>query len=231
MNQRALAAEFIGTFCLVAGGVGTALFTAPATPGGGILAVSLAFGLSILIMAYALGHISGGHFNPAVTLGLVAGGRFGAGDAVGYIIAQVLGAIAAAVVFSFIMAGAPVGGGAPKWNTWMAVSNHFGGPGQFAMGSAFLAEVVMAALFMIVIMGATSKKAPAGFAPIAIGLTVALAHLVTIPITNTSLNPARSTATAVMAGGKAMADLWLFWVAPIVGAMIGGAISKWIQNE
>jgi aquaporin Z len=226
MNQRALAAEFIGTFALVVGTCGSALFSLKA--GGTLVAVAFGIGLPVLIMAYAIGHLSGGHFNPAVTLGLVAGGRFNAGDAVGYIIAQVLGGIAAAFVFQIILSGSMSGG---KWNTFMDISNTFGGAGQFSMGAAFLIEVVMAALFLIVVMGATSKRAPAGFAPIAIGLAVVLFHLVSIPVTNTSLNPARSTATAMFAGGKAFADLWLFWVAPVVGAMIGGAISKWLQNE
>jgi aquaporin Z len=229
MNQRALAAEFIGTFALVTGTCGAALFSLPA--GGTLVAVAFGIGLPVLIMAYAIGHLSGGHFNPAVTLGLVAGGRFNAGDAVGYIVAQVLGGIAAAFVFSLIINGAPVGAGIPKWNSFLAISNTYGGPKEFAMGSAFLIEVVMAALFLIVVMGATSKRAPAGFAPIAIGLAVVLFHLVSIPVTNTSLNPARSTATAVFAGADAIADLWLFWVAPAIGAIIGGIMSKWLQNE
>jgi aquaporin Z len=231
MNQRALAAEFIGTFALVTGACGAALFSAPA--GGGLVAVAFGIGLPVLIMAFAIGHISGGHYNPAVTLGLVAGGRFNAGDAVGYIIAQVLGGIAAALIFSLIWSGQMSVGpsAAAKWNGFMEISNTFGGPRGFSMVSVILIEVVMAALFLIVVMGSTSKRAPAGFAPIAIGLAVVLFHLVSIPVSNTSLNPARSTATAVLAGGKAMAYLWVFWVAPIVGAMIGGAISKWLQNE
>lgn len=225
VNPRALAAEFIGTFVLVTATCGSALFSAPA--GGGLLGVSLAIGLSVLVMAYAVGHISGGHFNPAVTLGLVAGGRFKAGDALPYIVAQVLGGIAAAVIFSIILGGA-IGG---KHNSFLAISNTFGGNGQFTMMSAFLTEVVITALFLIVIMGATSKRAPAGHAAIAIGLALVLFHLVSIPVTNASLNPARSTAPAVIAGGKAIADLWVFWVAPIMGAIIGGIISKWLQNE
>jgi aquaporin Z len=227
MNQRALAAEFIGTFTLVSAVCGAALFSAPA--GGGLVGVAFAVGLSVLAMAYAVGHISGGHFNPAVTLGLVAGGRFDMGNAVPYIIAQVLGGLAAAIVFSVILSGAPAGG--VKWNGFAAISNSFGGNGQFSMMSALLIEVVITALFLIVIMGATSKRAPAGFAPIAIGLALVLFHLVSIPVSNASLNPARSTATAFLAGGRDLANLWLFWVAPIIGGVIGGTISKWMQNE
>jgi aquaporin Z len=229
MNQRALAAEFFGTFTLVTAVCGAALFSAPA--GGGLVGVAFAVGLSVLAMAYALGPISGGHFNPAVTMGLVAGGRFAATDAVGYIIAQVAGGIAAAAIFGVILSGAPGGAGAVKWNSFMAISNNFGGNGQFTLLSAFLIEVVITALFLMVIMGATSKRAPAGFAPIAIGLALVLFHLVSIPVSNASLNPARSTATAVFAGGAAISNLWVFWVAPIVGAMLGGVISKWLQNE
>ena len=229
MNQRALAAEFIGTFTLVTATCGSALFSAPA--GGGLIAVAFAIGLSVLVMAYAVGPISGGHFNPAVTLGLVAGGRFNAGDAVGYIIAQVAGGVAAAAIFAVILGGAPAGGGVTKWNSFMAISNGYGGPGQFSMLSVFLVEVVVTALFLVVIMGATSKRAPAGFAPIAIGLALVLFHLVSIPVSNASINPARSTAPAILAGGKALTDLWLFWVAPILGGIIGGVTSKWLQNE
>lgn len=229
MNQRALAAEFIGTFTLVSAVCGAALFSAPA--GGGLVGVAFAVGLSVLTMAYALGHISGGHFNPAVTVGLIAGGRFSTSEAIPYIIAQVLGGLVAAFVFSAILNGAPVGAGTPKWNSFAAISNSFGGPGQFTLGAAFIVEVVITALFLIVIMGATSKRAPAGFAPIAIGLALTLFHLISIPVSNASLNPARSTATALLAGGPAIANLWVFWVAPILGAAIGGIIAKWLQNE
>ena len=229
MNQRALAAEFIGTFALVSAVCGSALFSAPA--GGGLVGVAFAVGLSVLAMAYAVGHISGGHFNPAVTLGLVAGGRFKANDAVSYIIAQVLGGLAAAFVFSIILKGAPAGATVPKWNSFMAISNTFGGVGQFSEASAFIIEVVITALFLIVIMSATSKRAPAGFAPIAIGLSLTLFHLISIPVSNASLNPARSTATALLAGGQAIGDLWVFWVAPILGAVIGGFAAKWLQEE
>ena len=228
MNQRALAAELIGTFALVFVGCGTAMFSGPTA---GIVAVSLAFGLTIVAAAYALGHISGGHFNPAVTLGLVAGGRFQSSDALSYIAAQVVGAVAAAIVLSMIFNGAPVGPGATKWNDMQAVANGYGGARGFTMSAAFIIEFVMAALFLIVIMGSTSKRAPAGFAPIAIGLAVVFFHLLSIPVTNTSLNPARSTAPAILAGGKALADLWLFWVAPILGAVAGGTIARWTQSE
>jgi aquaporin Z len=230
MNQRALAAEFIGTFALVFVGCGTAMFSGPMATGG-IVAVSFAFGLTIVTMAFALGHISGGHFNPAVTAGLVAGGRFSSTEAPYYIAAQVLGGLAAAAVLSSILGGAPVGAGATKWNDMQAVSNHFGGAKEFSMAAAFIIEFVMAALFLIVIMGSTSKRAPAGFAPIAIGLAVVLFHLLSIPVTNTSLNPARSTAPALFAGGAAVSQLWLFWVAPILGALVGGWIARWAQNE
>jgi aquaporin Z len=230
MNHRALAAEFIGTFALILFGCGTALF-AGAMPTGGILAVSLAFGLTMVAVAFALGHVSGGHFNPAVTFGLVAGGRFPAEQSLGYIVAQVGGGAAAAGCLLVIAGGAPTGAGVGKWNDMMAISNHFGGKGEFSMLAAFLIEFLMAALFLVVIMGSTSKRAPAGFAPIAIGLTMLLAHLVSLPVTNTSLNPARSTATALFAGGKAIADLWLFWAAPILGAVAGGIVARWTQAE
>jgi aquaporin Z len=230
MNHRALAAEFIGTFALILFGCGTALF-AGAMPTGGILAVSLAFGLAMVAVAFALGHVSGGHFNPAVTFGLVAGGRFPAEQSLGYIVAQVGGGAAAAGCLLVIAGGAPTGAGVGKWNDMMAISNHFGGKGEFSMLAAFLIEFLMAALFLVVIMGSTSKRAPAGFAPIAIGLTMLLAHLVSLPVTNTSLNPARSTATALFAGGKAIADLWLFWAAPILGAVAGGIVARWTQAE
>lgn len=229
MNQRALAAEFIGTFGLVSAVCGTALFSAPA--GGGLVAVAFAAGLAVLAMAYAVGHVSGGHFNPAVTVGLIAGGRFSTADAIPYIVAQVLGGLAAAFVFSAILNGAPTSASVPKWNSFMAISNTFGGPAQFTMASAFIVEVVITALFLIVIMGSTSKRVPAGFAPIAIGLAMTMLYLVSMPVSNASLNPARSTATALLAGGPAIANLWVFWVAPIVGAAIGGAIAKWLQNE
>ncbi|MCB1504037.1 MAG: aquaporin Z [Hyphomicrobiaceae bacterium] len=228
MTTRALGAEFIGTFALVTATCGSALFSAPS--GGGLVAVAIAIGLSVLMMAYAVGHISGGHFNPAVTLGLVAGGRFDAAKAPAYIIAQVLGGIAAAAVFSIILGGY-LGGGKVEFNTFAAISNNYGGTGGFSALSAFLMEVVITALFLIVIMGATSSSAPAGFAPLAIGVALMVLHLVSIPVTNASLNPARSTAPAIFAGGTALAHLWMFWVAPILGGVLGGVISRWLQEE
>jgi aquaporin Z len=220
---KELGAEFIGTFALVTAVCGAALFSAPSA---GLVAVAFAVGLSVLAMAFAVGHISGGHFNPAVTCGLIAGGRFEAGKAVGYIIAQVLGGIAAAVVFYLILKGAPAG----KWNDFTAISNLYGS-GHFSLVSVALIEIVITALFLIVILGATSPRAPAGFAPIAIGLALTLFHLVAIPVSNASLNPARSTATAIFGGAEALGSLWLFWVAPIVGGVIGGIISRWLQEE
>ncbi len=229
MNLRPLAAEFIGTFVLVTATCGAALFSAPA--GGGLVAVAFAIGLSVLIMAYAVGHISGGHFNPAVTLGLVAGGRFDMGSAIGYIVAQVLGGILAALIFYAILSGAPAGAGITKWNDFQAISNTYGGPKGFTMAAAVLMEVVVTAIFLIVIMGATSRKAPAGFAPIAIGVALLVLHLVSIPVTNASLNPARSTAPAIVAGGQALEQLWVFWLAPIIGGIVGGILGRWLQEE
>jgi aquaporin Z len=231
MNMRALGAEFFGTFALVAATCGAALFSAPA--GAGLLAQAFAIGLSVLMMAYAVGHVSGGHFNPAVSLGLVASGRVDMGTAVGYIVAQVLGGILAALIFSTILSGAPpAGAGIPRWNGFAEISNTYGGPRGFTLQAVFLTEVVVTALFLIVIMGATSKKAPAGFAPIAIGVALLVLHLVSIPVSNASLNPARSTAPALLAtGGTALSQLWVFWVAPIIGGVIGGLIGRWMQDE
>ena len=220
---RELGAEFIGTFTLVSAVCGAALFSAPSA---GLVAVAFAVGLAVLAMAFAVGHISGGHFNPAVTCGLVAAGRFEAGKVPGYIIAQVLGGAAAAAIFWFILSGAPAG----KWNDFVAISNLYGGK-NFSLIAVGLTEIVITALFLIVIVGATSRRAPPGLAPIAIGFALAMFHLVSIPVTNASLNPARSTATAIFGGADALASLWLFWVAPIVGGVIGGAISKWLQDD
>lgn len=222
--QKELGAEFIGTFALVTAVCGAALFSAPSA---GLVAVAFAVGLSVLAMAFAVGHISGGHFNPAVTLGLVAGGRFEAGKAVPYIIAQVLGGAAAAAVFYVILGGAAAGG---KWNDFTAISNLYGGA-HSSLLAVGLIEIVITALFLVVIVGSTSRRAPAGFAPIAIGLALTLFHLVAIPISNASLNPARSTATAIFGGAEAWQSLWLFWVAPILGGVIGGLIAKWLQEE
>jgi aquaporin Z len=198
--------------------------------GGGLLAFALAPGLAVLVMAFAVGHISGGHFNPAVTLGLVAGGRFAPTHAVGYIVAQCLGGLAAGFLFSIIASGAPVSAAAVKWNTFVSIANT-AGAGKFSLLSVFMVEIIATLLLLVVIMGATSKQVAAGFAPIAIGLSVTLFHLIALPISNASFNPARSTAIAVVAGGQPLSDLWVFWVAPIVGAVAGGAISRWLQSE
>jgi aquaporin Z len=223
MSKR-LGAEFLGTFWLVLGGCGSAVLAAAVpTLGIGFAGVSLAFGLTVLTMAYAVGHVSGGHFNPAVSLGLVVGGRFAVADLPGYVIAQVLGAIAAGGVLYLIAsgkAGFDVSAG--------FASNGFAehSPGGYSMMAALVCEIVLTAFFLIVILGATDGRAPAGFAPIAIGLCLTLIHLISIPVTNTSVNPARSTGVAVFVGGWAVQQLWLFWVAPLVGAALGGVIYK-----
>ena len=223
--DRKLAAEFFGTFWLVLGGCGSAVLAATFPQVGiGLVGVSLAFGLTVLTMAYAIGHVSGCHLNPAVTLGLVSAGRFKAGEAVPYIIAQVAGGIAGAVILYVIAtgkAGAEIGGFA---------SNGYGdlSPGKYSMLAAFVCEVVMTFFFLFIILGATHGKAPAGFAPIAIGLGLTLIHLISIPVTNTSVNPARSTSQALFAGGGAIAQLWLFWIAPIIGAVIAGKVYSWL---
>ena len=227
--MKKLLAEFLGTFWLVFGGCGSAVFAA-AFPelGIGFAGVALAFGLTVLTAAYALGHISGGHFNPAVSIGLFAGGRFEAKDLVPYIVAQVLGGTLAAGLLYVIMQGqadfSGVGGFAS--NGYAALS-----PSHYSMISALIIEVVLTAFFLIVIMGATDKRAPAGFAPIAIGLALTLIHLISIPVTNTSVNPARSTAVALFAETAALGQLWLFWIAPIVGAIAGALIYRRVASE
>ena len=223
---KRLAAEFVGTFWLVLGGCGSAVLAAAFPEVGiGLLGVSLAFGLTVLTMAYAIGHISGCHLNPAVSVGLVVGGRFPARDLAPYVIAQVLGAIAAAAVLLFIAsgkAGFELAGG--------LASNGYGAhsPGGYTLASAFVAEVVMTLFFLLIILGATDKRAPAGFAPIAIGLALTLIHLISIPVTNTSVNPARSTGPALLVGDWALDQLWLFWAAPIAGAVIAGALYRFL---
>lgn len=219
-------AEFLGTFWLTFGGCGSAVLAA-AFPnvGIGLLGVSLAFGLTVLTMAFAIGHISGCHLNPAVTLGLWAGGRFDSKDILPYWVAQVLGAVAGAFVLYVIASGAAdfsLAGG--------FASNGYGdhSPGGYSMLAALVAEVVLTAFFLFVIMGSTDKRAPAGLAPIAIGLCLTLIHLISIPVTNTSVNPARSTGPALFVGGWALEQLWLFWVAPLVGAAIGGFLYAWL---
>lgn len=221
--QRELTAEFVGTFSLVCAVCGSALFSATMA---GLVAIAFAVGLSVMAMAFAVGHISGAHFNPAVTCGLVAAGRFPAERAPAYIVAQVFGGAAAAFVFYLVLSGAPPA----NWNTFTKISNLYGG-GGFTMGAVFLTETVITALFLVVIVGATSKRAPAGFAPIAIGLALTMFHLVAIPISNASLNPARATATAIFGGPQALNALWLFWVAPILGGVIGGVGCRWLQDE
>ncbi|QTD44894.1 aquaporin Z [Ottowia testudinis] len=216
-------AELIGTFWLVLGGCGSAVLAA-AFPqlGIGFAGVALAFGLTVLTMAFAIGHISGCHLNPAVSFGLWAGGRFDAKDLVPYVVAQVVGAVAAAAVL-FVIAS-----GQPGWQPGNFATNGFGelSPGKYSMMAVLVCEVVMTAIFLFVIMGATDKRAPAGFAPIAIGLCLTLIHLVSIPVSNTSVNPARSTGVALFASTGALSQLWLFWVAPIVGGIIGAVIYK-----
>lgn len=222
MNK--LIAEFVGTFWLVFGGCGSAVLAAAFPEVGiGLLGVSLAFGLTVLTMAYAVGHISGGHFNPAVSLGLVVGGRFSARELPGYVIAQVLGAIAAAAILYVIASGA-AGFDASAGFAANGYGEH--SPGGYTMIAALVIEVVLTAGFLIVILGATDGRAPAGFAPIAIGLSLTLIHLISIPVTNTSVNPARSTSQAIFQGSWALEQLWLFWVAPLVGAVIGAVIYK-----
>ena len=234
---KKLAAEFVGTFWLVLGGCGSAVLAAnfggDGNPLGiGLLGVSLAFGLTVLTGAYALGHISGGHFNPAVSFGLWAGNRFPASELLPYIVAQTLGAVAAAFLLFQIASGSPGfaidpgAAGAFATNGFDALS-----PGGYAMIAAFLCEVVLTAFFLVVIMGATHARAPAGFAPIAIGLALTLIHLISIPVTNTSVNPARSTGVALVVGGGALSQLWLFWVAPILGGLIGGFFYKWLGHD
>ncbi len=220
-------AEFFGTFWLVLGGCGSAVLAAAFPDVGiGLLGVSLAFGLTVLTMAFAIGHISGCHLNPAVSIGLYTGGRFSAGQLVPYIIAQVLGGIAGAAVLFVIASGA-----AGFDVTAGFASNGYGeySPGGYNMIAVLVTEIVMTAMFLIVILGATDGRAPAGFAPITIGLCLTLIHLISIPVSNTSVNPARSTAVAIFTGNPALiSQLWLFWVAPIVGAVIGAFLYKFI---
>ena len=243
MQSRKWAAEFIGTFWLVLGGCGSAVLAAKfggdANPLGiGHLGVALAFGLTVLTGAYALGHISGGHFNPAVSFGLWAGGRFPLKDLLPYIVAQVIGGIAAGFILLQIVHGnpafTPVAAtlGDPATAGAFA-SNGYGSlsPGGYSAAAAFLTEVVLTAFFLLVIMGATHKKAPPGFAPIAIGLALTLIHLISIPVTNTSVNPARSTGVALFAGSAAISQLWLFWLAPLVGGLIGGGLYAWLRPQ
>jgi len=222
-------AEFFGTFWLVLGGCGSAVLAAAFPEVGiGLLGVSIAFGLTVVTMAYAIGHISGCHLNPAVSIGLWAGGRFPAKDLIPYIVAQVIGGLVAGGVLFLIAsgkAGFDVSAG--------FASNGYGAhsPGGYSLVAALTIEIVMTMMFLFIIMGATDKRAPAGFAPLAIGLTLALIHLISIPVTNTSVNPARSTGVAVFVGGWAVSQLWLFWLAPIVGGALGAIIYKGVASE
>ncbi|HVQ30589.1 MAG TPA: aquaporin Z [Vicinamibacteria bacterium] len=228
MTKR-LGAEFLGTAWLVFGGCGSAVLAA-AFPGLGIgfVGVSLAFGLTVLTMAYAVGHISGGHFNPAVTVGLCAAGRFKAAEILPYWLAQVLGGLAGAFVLSLIATGKA---GFDLVQSGFAANGYAEhSPGGYSLMAGFVAEVALTFFFLIVILGSTDRRAPAGFAPIAIGLALTLIHLVGIPVTNTSVNPARSTAPALFVGGWALGQLWLFWLAPILGAAAAGAVGRWLSE-
>ena len=231
-TSKKLAAEFIGTFWLVLGGCGSAVLAAnfPGTGaentlGIGLVGVSLAFGLTVMTMAYAIGHISGCHLNPAVSFGLWAGGRFSMSELPGYVIAQTLGAIVAAAMLSYIAYGTVGGEG--------LASNGFGelSPSGRGLASGFTTEVIMTFMFLVIILGATSSRAPAGFAPLAIGLGLTLIHLISIPVTNTSVNPARSTGPALLEGGAAIGQLWLFWIAPILGAIAAGYVYRWLDES
>jgi aquaporin Z len=227
-TTRRVAAEFLGTFWLVFGGCGSAVLAA-AFPhlGIGFVGVALAFGLSVLSMAYAVGHVSGGHFNPAVTLGLWAAGRCANKHVLPYIIAQVIAAIAASGVLWVIASGQP------GWVPGGFASNGYGdlSPGHYGLAACFLTELVMTFFFLVIIVGTTSKGAASGFAGIPIGLALTLIHLVSIPVTNTSVNPARSTGPALFAGGPYIGQLWLFWLAPIAGALLAGLLARWIYQQ
>jgi aquaporin Z len=229
MDVRKLAAEGIGTFWLTFAGCGSAVISAAFPDVGiGLLGVSLAFGLTVLTMAYSIGHISGCHLNPAVTIGLTAGGRFPAKDVGAYVGAQVVGAVVASGVLYLIASGAPgfdlAGGFAAN-----GYAEH--SPGKYSLTSALVTEVVLTMMFLFIIMGSTHGKAPAGFAPLAIGLGLTLIHLVGIPVSNLSVNPARSTGPALFVGGWALAQLWLFWVAPLIGGVMGGILYRWLSEE
>jgi len=227
--SKKLGAEFVGTFWLVLGGCGSAVLAASFPEVGiGLLGVSLAFGLTVLSMAFAIGHISGCHLNPAVSIGLWSGGRFSAAELGPYIIAQVAGGIAGAAILYVIASGQTGFDTAAGF-----ASNGYGehSPGGYSLIAALVAEVVMTFMFLIIILGATDRRAPAGFAPIAIGLGLTLVHLISIPVTNTSVNPARSTGVAIFQGDWAISQLWLFWLAPIVGAILAGIFYRWLGGE
>ena len=229
MNAKKYAAEVIGTFWLTFAGCGSAVLAAAFPQVGiGLLGVSFAFGLSVVTMAFAIGHVSGCHLNPAVTVGLAAGGRFPSGQVIPYIIAQVIGAILGAALLYVIASGKAgfdlAGGFASN-----GYADH--SPGKYSLLACFVSEVAMTAMFLFIIMGATHGKVPAGFAPLAIGLALVMIHLVSIPVTNTSVNPARSTGPALFVGGWAVQQLWLFWVAPLIGGVIGGVVYRWLSDE
>ncbi len=227
--SKKLGAEFIGTFWLVLGGCGSAVLAAAFPEVGiGLLGVSLAFGLTVLTMAFAIGHISGCHLNPAVSVGLMVGGRFPAAELLPYVVAQVLGGLAGGGILYVIASGQ-----AGFDVTAGFASNGYGehSPGGYTLMSALVTEVVMTFMFLIIILGATDKRAPAGLAPIAIGLALTLIHLISIPVTNTSVNPARSTGVALFQGSWAISQLWLFWVAPIVGAALAGLVYNWLGSD
>jgi aquaporin Z len=222
---RRTLAELLGTFWLVFGGCGSAVLAANFPQIGiGLLGVSLAFGLTVVTMAYSIGHISGCHLNPAVTVGLWAGGRFPAKDIVPYVVSQVLGAMAAAAVIYAIASGRPDYSLDLNGLAANGYADH--SPGHYSMAAGFLIELVLTFFFVLVILGSTDRRAPAGFAPLAIGLALTLIHLISIPVTNTSVNPARSTGPALMVGGWALGQLWMFWVAPLAGALVGGLAYK-----
>ena len=226
--SKKLFAEFFGTFWLVFGGCGSAIFAAAVNLGIGYVGVALAFGLTVLTMAFAVGHISGGHFNPAVTLGLVAGGRFSAKEAIPYIIAQVVGGIAAAAALYCIASG-KIGFDASAGFASNGYGEH--SPEGYSLGAVLIVEILLTAFFLLIIHGATDKHAPSGFAPIAIGLALTLIHLISIPISNTSVNPARSTAVALFQGSWAIEQLWVFWAAPIIGGILGGLIYRGLLEK
>lgn len=226
---KKLGAEFIGTFWLVLGGCGSAVLAAAFPDVGiGLLGVSLAFGLTVLTMAYAIGHISGCHLNPAVSIGLWSGGRFSTSELAPYMVAQVVGGIAGAAVL-YVIASGQAGFDASAGFASNGYGEH--SPGGYTLMSALVTEVVMTFMFLIIILGATDKRAPSGLAPIAIGLGLTLIHLISIPITNTSVNPARSTGVALFQGDWAVSQLWLFWVAPIVGAALAGMVYRWFEED
>ena len=225
---KRMGAELVGTFWLVLGGCGSAVLAASSPIGIGVLGVAFAFGLTVLTMAFAIGHISGCHLNPAVSFGLVVGGRFPAKELLPYVIAQVIGAILAAGVI-YLIASGKSGFELSAGLASNGYADH--SPGGYTLGAGFVSEVVMTAMFLVVIMGATDARAPAGFAPIAIGLGLTLIHLISIPVTNTSVNPARSTGPAIFVQGWALQQLWLFWVAPVVGAALAGLVYPWIAGD